>query len=77
MQEGDGEEANKEARLLAGDLLHSITFDDVAFLDVVELLHGHAALVVLGDLLGVGAQLQLQAGVTRTEQLRTILPSWT
>ena len=36
---------------LAGDLLHDVALEDVALFDVVELVDGHAALVVLRDLL--------------------------
>ena len=37
---------------LAGDLLHDVALEDVALFDVVELVDGHAALVVLCDLPG-------------------------
>ena len=40
----------KPLRLL-GNLLHSEGLDNVAFLDIIELLNGHAALVAGGDLL--------------------------
>ena len=36
---------------LLGDFLHGEGFDDVAFLDIVELLDGQAALVACGHLL--------------------------
>ena len=35
----------------AGDFLHDVALKDIAFLDVVELLNGHTAFVVLRDLL--------------------------
>ena len=37
--------------VLAGDLFHGVAFDDVAQLDIVELLNGQAALIALLDFL--------------------------
>ena len=51
--EDDGNCLRGKGHGLSGNFLHGIAFDNVAFLDVVELLHGHAALVVLRDLFGV------------------------
>ena len=59
---GEANAEEKRLRLL-GDFLHGEGFDNVALLDVVELLDGQAALEALDDLLGVVLE-PLQGGQT-------------